>query len=328
MPRPLLPAILGALLLGAAIFGSTQQAEVKKLRASLAELDGERADLRKEVDALKKLNGELAGRLDRGAPALANEAPPDETRPVRGNVVAAASGNIRGRFDNARMTALLNSPEVQQLMARQQKAGLDGRYAALFRKLNLAPAELEKFKQFLVEKQSAVGDVMAAARSQGLTGRDSRDEIRQLVQSTQEEIDANLRATLGESVYAEYKNFEATLPQRGVANQLEQRLSYTSAPLTPTQVDQLVQILHATVPAQVDRNAATDFLALSGGGRLGGTRITDAALAQAQGVLSAPQLAALQSLQEEQQAAAKLAQQLRANRPDRVPDSKEAPPRG
>jgi hypothetical protein len=44
-----------------------------------------------------------------------------------------------------------------------------------------------------------------------------------------------------------------------------------------------------------------------------GAKVTDAAITQAQGVLSAPQVAALQSIQQEQQASAQLAQQMRAS---------------
>ena len=39
----------------------------------------------------------------------------------------------------------MESPEIQQLMALQRKAGLDSRYAALFKALNLSPAQLERF---------------------------------------------------------------------------------------------------------------------------------------------------------------------------------------
>jgi len=177
MPRPIVPVILGALLLGAVAFGAAQMAEAKKLRTNLAALDQERADLRKRIWELQKLNGELAARREKAAVATDGPiaSPPDD------NVQAdAGSPTERPRRDTNRIANFFNTPEVQQLMALQQKAGLDGGYAALLKKLNLSPADLDKFKSLLVEKQSAVRDVMAAARSQGLTGRESREEIRKL----------------------------------------------------------------------------------------------------------------------------------------------------
>lgn len=334
MPRHIVSVILGALLLGAVAFGTAQIAEAKKLRTNLAALDQERTDLRKRIWELQKLNSELAARREK--PAIATDGP-----------VAFSDDNVqadpgspteRPRRDPNRIADFLNTPEVQQLMALQQKAGLDGRYAALFKKLNLSPADLERFKNLLVEKQSAVMDVMAAARSQGLTGRESRDEIRQLVQDTQAEIDGNIRTTIGDASFAQYKNYEATLPQRGVVSQLEKRLSYSPTPLSDTQAEQLVQILATSTPPANNSGNRADSATLLGQAMAGnartslvtglvggaGARITDVAVTQSQGVLAPAQVAALQNLQAEQEAAARLGQQMR-NRA-RTPAKNNAPP--
>lgn len=246
----------------------------------------------------------------------------------------------RERPEGGRIGAMMDIPEMQQLMFMQQRAGLDGRYAALFRQLRLAPADLEKFKNLLVEKQTAVMDVFAAARSQGLGGREGRDEIRQLMQGAQAEIDTQIKGLLGEPAYAQFQEYERTQPQRAVVGQLEQRLSYSDAPLSPAQSEQITRILAQNSPADAGDtrgmrafaqafmgtgSVAGQFIA-AGGGR--GSMITDAAVAQAQSVLSAPQLAALQEMQREQQAAADLQQQVRRNLTERVrPDGTPAIPR-
>lgn len=338
MPRHIVPVILGALLLGAVAFGTAQMAEAEKLRTSLAALDQERTDLRKRIWELQKLNSELAARRetvstgnDGRVSASAGDGPPEAT-----------STAARPPLDRDRFVTFMNSPEMQHLLAIQQKAGLDGNYAALFKKLNLSPAELDKFKSLLVEKQSAVMDVMAAARSQGLTGRDDRDEIRRLVQDTQAEIDGNIRTTLGEAAYAQYKNYEVTLPQRGVVSQLAQRLSYSTTTLNETQAEQLVQVLAANAaPANSAGNrpnaAAPLVQAFAGNARftqatalIGATaaRITDTAVTQAQTVLAPQQIAALQSLQQEQQAAAQLLQQMRASGRQGAPTAQPIGPGG
>jgi hypothetical protein len=318
MRRFALPLIL-LLLLGAAGFGVAQFNELGKLRATLSDLEKERAELRKRVWDLQKLNRDLAARLDRGSRrgGSGGEEEGEEGGPPGGPEGARTRGGRGGPM--GRFAALFNNPEVQRLMAVEQKAALDGRYASLFRKLNLSPADLEKFKGLLVEKQSALMDVMAAAREQGLDPRTNRDEIRALVQNAQAEVDQSIRSALGDAAYSEYKSYEATMPQRTVVDQLNQRLSYSAAPLTDTQADQLVSILAATAPNNGGNNANAMFQAVVGRGGAttafvgGGTRITDAAIAQAQGVLAPAQVAALQSLQEEQRAAAKLRQQLRNN---------------
>jgi len=320
--------ILALLVLGSAGFGLAQLDEAQKLRQSVAAWEKERADLQKRIWELQKKNNELANRRAPAAVATtvtadAGPAGVEGPRDENGPPVAFRAG---GRNEGGRFGAIMANPEVQKLMALQQKAGLDGRYSALFRQLQLNPADLEKFKNLLVEKQSAVMDVMAAARAEGLTGRENRDEIRQLVQQTQADVDNNIRSTLGETAYAQYQGYEATQSERTVVSQLEQRLSYSSTPLTDSQSQQLVQILAATAPTGGNnagsRNATggvATALALGGGGMTaftgGGTRITADAVTQAQSILSAQQVSALQGLQQEQQASAQLRQQMRANFP-------------
>lgn len=326
MKRFALP-LLVVLLLGATGFGVVQYQDAQRLRAELAGLGKDRDDLRKKLwDAQKQKAAAAKSARDEAAAPGAVEGRGDEGRNLAKPTAAAPLERMRA--EGGPFNAMMNSPEVQQLMAIQQKANLDSRYAGLFKRLNLSPADLEKFKNLLVEKQATVMDAIAAAREQGMLGRDNRDEIRTLVQNAQAEVDDSIRTTLGDGVYSQYKSYEATLPQRSVVDQLGQRLSYSTTPLSDTQADQLVQIMASTAPAGTGssggggaRGAMAMGLvsAFPGGAQVaammgGGAKITDAAVTQAQGVLAPPQVAALQSLQQEQQASAKLMEQMRANR--------------
>ena len=316
--------VLALLVLGSAGFGLAQLDEVQKLRQNVVVWEKERAELQKRIWDLQKKNNELANRRAPGSrPTTAmteGDGPPPEDGPRDGNG-GPLPFRLAGRNDGGRFGAMMASPEVQKLMALQQKAGLDGRYSSLFKQLQLSPADLEKFKSLLVEKQSAVMDVMAAARAEGLTGRENRDEIRQLVQQAQTDVDNNIRTTLGDAAYAQYQGYEATQPERTVVSQLEQRLSYSATPLTDAQSQQLVQTLATTAAANgnTTRNNGGQGVVVSFGGATaafgggGGTQITTDAITQAQSYLSAQQVAALQALQQEQQASAALRQQLRAN---------------
>ncbi len=325
----LLLVILVVLIVGSAGFGVAQLSEIRKLQQDLAALGQERTALQKSLWDLKKRNGELESRRNRGNNPAAVTDGERTGDPAAGSDGPPGGPRGQNRPDGAnRMANILGSPEVQQLMAVQQKAALDGRYASLFKKLNLSPADLEKFKSLLVEKQSAVMDVMAAARAEGLNGRENRDQIRQLVQDAQTEVDNTIRSTLGEAGFTQYQNYESTLPQRNVVGQLEQRLSYSSTPLTDMQSEQLVQILAQTAP---QGNNADNAGRNTGGGAAGFVQafagrggalatltganipITNEAITQAQTVLSTQQVSALQSLQQEQQASLQLMQQMRTN---------------
>ncbi|HWL14631.1 MAG TPA: hypothetical protein VNR00_03430 [Opitutus sp.] len=242
------------------------------------------------------------------APVNADEE--DDHAPETGAAQSAPNRTWSRSADRRRFAAVMENPEIQRLMTLQHKAALDGRYAALFRALKLTPEQLEKFKNLLVERSSAVVDVAAAAREQGITRRSDREAFDKLVADAQAEIDANIRATLGETGFSDYKKYEQTMPQRSVVNQLEQRLSYSSTPLTPQQTAQVVDILAATAPRN-DGGANVTFGSGPGGGPVGRVPITDAAIQQSLGVLAAPQIEALRQLQQEQQAQAALGAAMR-----------------
>jgi len=137
------------------------------------------------------------------------------------------------------------SPQGRQIMAMRQRAKLDEDYAPLFKTLNLAPDQLEKFKDLLVDRQNAERDVRAVAQEQGLNRHNSADrsEIDQLIDQAQADVDNNIIAAIGQDKFAQYQYYDQTGDQRDVVDQIEQSLSYTSTPLTPEQNAQLVALL-------------------------------------------------------------------------------------
>lgn len=335
--RTLLVVVLGLLAATSTFYAWQQQKALRTARLAAEALEKERTELRKRLWDSERRRNELESRSDNSAvanasPADVSAAPPPVTADAA--VATMPDGAMVGRF-----FSMLDNPEAQRLMALQQRGALDARYSALFRSLNLSPAQLEKFKDLLVEKRTAVADVMAAARSQGLTGRENRDELRALVNDTQAEIDATIRAEIGETAFQQYQSFEQTQPQRSVVSQLEQRLSYSGAPLTPQQSEQLVQVLAANSPAPSGQPQGRAAIRAGGGNAAGmfftnPSSITNEAVAQASTVLAPAQVQALQSLQQEQQAQAQLNQLLRDQARSRrgtgksSPAQPAAPPKG
>lgn len=320
----LLVLVLGLTAATSVFYAVQQQKAVRLARSAAESLEKERTELRNKLWEAERRRNELEARMRGNGAGDSTLTVQTETGEF---VVPAVEGPRNGPPEPrgfGRALAAFDSPEAQRLLALQQKGALDANYADLFRRLNLTPAQLEEFKDLLVEKRTAVADVLAAARSQGLTGRDSRDEIRALVQDTQAEVDDHIRALLGDSGYQQYQNYERTQPQRAVTNTLEQRLSYTGTPLTPQQTDQLVQILAANASTgRQAQPASFTAINLGGGMRTGfvsggsGAAITDQALQQAAGVLSPAQLDALRQIQAEQQAEAQLSQLMRNQFPPR-----------
>jgi hypothetical protein len=301
---------------GGAALAWRQYQELVQLRAAALN-NNERADWQKRLWESEKrrhdLEAALAALREKGSAASGGvmDALGGTDDPASGRPRGPDRGNLASNF-----IAMMGRPDLQKLMATQQRAALDSRYATLFRNLNLNPEQLEQFKNLLVEKQTALTDALAAARAQGIDPRSDPQGLRTLVADAQAEVDASIKSALGDAAYAQYQQYQQTLPQRTAVNQLQQSLSYTSTPLTSAQTEQMVQILAANTPPSTNSAAANGRAAVASafgvglGGQLG-SPITNDAITQSQTVLAPAQVQALQQLQAAQQAQAQLAQAMR-----------------
>jgi hypothetical protein len=353
-PKNLLLAFLVLTTVGGAVLSWWQYNELVELRAATLDRN-EAADLRARIADLERQNRGLQDQLALGRGGddldalLAEGSPAGERRDTaRGDRPRGDRERGRGP-DGARqqMTALrelMAKPEVQAMLSQQQKAAVENRYGALFKNLNLSPEQTEKLKTLLADRANTRRDIEEAARAQGINPRENPEAFRKLFTDAQNELNASIKATIGDSGFAQLQNYEQTLPQRNVVDNLQQRLSATSLPLTPAQAEQLVQILATNAPPRTtstttagasDVRGPGDFgpgggpggfgsrgfggpggpggpdlgRMLGGGG--GGATITAAAVAQAQTVLAPPQVEALQKLQQQQQAQQQLQQLVR-----------------
>ncbi|ATC62628.1 hypothetical protein CMV30_00825 [Nibricoccus aquaticus] len=313
--KNLLIAALALITVATGVFAWQQHQRAQITVATASDHDA----LLQKLAAAERHAADLEARLAALQSAPGPETPP--APPTEAAIVERRSGPDRDQGPNnarrAEMMALMNNPEVIKLMSEQQKAGLDNRYAALFKQLNLSPAQLETFKNLLIEKQTAMRDVDMAARESGLNPRENRDELRKLVAEANAETDAAIIAAIGQDKFSQYQNYNATSRQRDTVDQLNNVMSYAASPMTDTQSQALVQILSQGSTAGTGNNnngnPRGNFV-MGGGGNFGGggnTTITDAMITQAQSVLSSAQLKVLQDQQASQQNAQKLRELMR-----------------
>lgn len=230
-PKNLLLIVLGLTVFGLSALAWKQHLELVELRAG----NLSRAEWQKRVLAVQKRTKDLnrqAVSAPGSGPAAAVPAPGPAPTP---------RGGGPGGF-----TSLMDRPEMAQLMAIQQKGQIDGRFAALFKKLGLPADKLAQFKALLADKLSAPADVMAAAGPQGIDPVRNPQEFNKLIQDTQTELDDKIRSLLPPGEFAQYQNYLQTEPQRAIVSQLQQSLSYSDAQISSAQADQLVQILADT----------------------------------------------------------------------------------
>ncbi len=295
--------LLSIIALGALAFAWRESQDLAELRATAVD-PAERASLQKRVWDSEKHVKELEGRIATGQPGPAGPGTPA--------TAAAGAGRMGGGGLLSNVFDRMNDPEVQRLMAEQIRAQIERRYAKLFSQLNLPPEKLEQFKGLLVDRQQSAMDVLASANEQGIT--DPRD-FQKLVESSQADIDGQIKSTIGEADYAQFQGFNQSQAARGMVGQLQDNLRNSAAPLTSAQSDQLTQLM-AQSRGAADAGAPR--------GLNGPAAITDDTITQSQAFLSAPQVQALQQMQQQQQANRRL-QQMILQGPDAADSGKGAP---
>lgn len=263
-----------------------------------------------------------AGTTSPPPPAAAAPAVPAAPASVAPLTATPAADSIREnlRARESALRELRENPEFQRLQQLARQGSLDGRYAALFRQLNLAPDELAALKDLLLEMGSVRGDVLMASRQEGLTLRDNRDVIRGLIESGEAEVAAQIRDLLGEDRFATYESYNANESYRQVVGRIDQRLSYAATPLTADQSARLVTLLTATHrdTGYIEARSLTPLAdRLSGGEGVAIPSIlliTDSVVAQAQSFLAPDQVAALRQIRAEMLAGQELARLMREQR--------------
>ncbi len=279
--------LLTVVALGALAFAWKEYQELSELRTTAVD-PTERAGLQKRVwdseKHVKQLEAQVAG-----------------GHPGAGSPGAAAGPATGGPGLVSNVLNRMNDPEVQKLMAEQIRAQIDRRYAKLFAQLNLPPDKLEQFKSLLVDRQQSAMDVLATANEQGIS---DPNDFRKLVESSQADVDNQIKASIGDDAYAQYQGFNQTQGARGVVGQLQDSLRNTEAPLTPAQSDQLTQVM-------VQNRVASEAGPLNGNNPP--PLVSDAVLDQSRAFLSAGQVQALQQLQQQQRSNRRLQQLLMQN---------------
>lgn len=302
--KTVLVLVLLATTIAASTIAWKQYQELARLRATAMSAD-ERADLQKRVwDAqtrAERAEAQAATMHTAVADNIATSAAPgDDTGGDQQTRVIGAMVNT--------WVGMMNDPEALRLMSVQQRVRINSGYADLFKKLQLPADKLEQFKAELLEKQTSRNDALLAAAQQGINPMQNPQEFRQLEQKIQSDIDAQIKTTLGDASFAEYQAYQASAGQRSVVNQLGQALSYTATPLTTDQSAQVVQILATTGPQKTAADGTVTPPSRNN------SRVTDATIAQAQGVLAPPQVQALKDIQQQQRAGEQLQKIMRENR--------------
>jgi hypothetical protein len=280
------------LLLGEAGLVCAEWTQLKALRALSDHADLVSGQVQAAVQRVAHLRAAVAG-----AESLAKRKA-EETAKLKTKNEAQRST----QYDMVRQSAKawLQALDNQEFLAALNKVDRDynERTASAFlRGLGLSPEQVSHMLDLMGKMMIAKMDANQAATADGLDPR-SRAA---LVAETQQETVDEIKAYLGDANFAAYQQFNQEIGVRSIASSLQTSLSFSSTPLSDAQAQQLADAMYQALPAAQKANA-TGLGALEPTGVLPVPPVTKAELNAAQSVLSAPQLAALQSIYAGQQA--------------------------
>jgi RNA polymerase sigma factor (sigma-70 family) len=231
-----------------------------------------------------------------------------ELAAARGKATPAAPSGAATRA--AEMGVPWTNPDYSRAYVAKYRAELRLKYAPLYRALGLSPEQIAQFEAALADTMQAVTDIWAAAGAQGVnTAHDSAaaTTVAKMTSDPYKERNDKLRALLGDAGFTQFLQFDAPNAQtaRDVVNSLAANMYTSETPLTAPQGEQLTQII-----ARNTRIVNTPMASDGGKPVYRITPETDwtAVSAQAQGLLSEPQLAVLRNLTEQQRLSAELIQ--------------------
>lgn len=194
-----------------------------------------------------------------------------------------------------------NSPGYARAYVEKYRAGLGLRYGPLYRALGLSPEQIAKFEATLTEGQQGVVDVWTEASKQGLPmggNSASSTSVARMTSGPLGIMENGLKELLGEAGFENYKQFDKARGSRELITSLAGGLYSSAAPLTPAQGESLA--------AALANNTRTERVPMIDDGKNPLYRISEVTdwagvQMQAQGFLSAPQLAALKALSDQKQ---------------------------
>ena len=212
----------------------TTQAQLEQKSQTAEELQTANQRLKVQHRELERKVAILNAHVEdaRMAPAATAsvEAPATNTEP-------ASSTNKLGGV----LAKMLSDPDMKTLIRNQQRLVMDQFYGPLIKQLGLTPDQADKFKELLMDRQMKAVDAASAVFAGG--ARTNSAEALKAINADQAEFDEQVKALLGDSGYAQYKDYETTLSERVQLNQFKQQMSGDTAPLTDVQTDQLLAIM-------------------------------------------------------------------------------------
>lgn len=140
---------------------------------------------------------------------------------------------------------MMKNPAMREMMKKQQVAQLDMLYGGLMSRFQLSDEEKTNFKQLLADRMQLDGEVGLQMMDASVTPEQRAALMKQLADSKKSSADRIKTFLNSDEDYKTFQNWEDSMPERTQLSMGQSLFSAAGEPLSPAQEEQLVQSMMA-----------------------------------------------------------------------------------
>lgn len=240
-----------AAAIGTAIYAGSRASQLSEVNQKLLQ---EEAALSRQVQVLQRQQSEASNRLaflTQENQRLTSGQNTSELLKLRGQVTALqqSAASAGSSSSTSGLASMMSDPAMREYIHQKQLQGIKDRYADLIKQLKLSPEDAEKFTSLMSDVTMKGTDLLAS-------GALSDPSQGNAVTNAFADLYGQLHALLGDDGFAQFQNYDKTMPGRTLVQSLNELLGGSS--LTAEQSAQLAQVVNQQ-PSAATHGIANDF---------------------------------------------------------------------
>ena len=220
-----------------------QSAQITELQAQVVRQHDEISKTRSAAAEMEQKHSQLLARAKATRQSLADARNAAAAVPAVAATPAPADAATGGKKKPANpftdsIANMMKDPAMKNMMRTTQATSIRQMYGDLVKQWSLSPEEADTFYNLLLDKQMDQMDQGMKFMEKGPDAVDAANT------ANAGDPDAQLKASLGDDLYKQYRAYEKTLSERLTVNQLQQQLAVSNVPaMTADQSQVLMQAI-------------------------------------------------------------------------------------
>jgi hypothetical protein len=225
-----------------------QHHEITSLRSESEQTTAQVQELKDREVKAEQQKLEIAHHSDEVATQLIAQSIAESNKLAKA-MAESGSGTTDGKDDKDNpmggfgkmLGKMMDDPEMRKLIQHQQKQMMDQLYSPLLKQLKMTPEESDKFKTLLSENTMKMTE--HAGSMFGGDGSTNRAAATAAIAEQQKSFDEQMKQLLGDSRYAQYKDYQETVGERTQLNTYRQLNGSGDSALSDEQTEKLLALM-------------------------------------------------------------------------------------